>query len=523
MEAVSQSYHLNCRKGVWHYRRRVPTALVQSLGKRFIQFPLGTANLKEAKKRSAAEDLKWSLQFEAAEKALEETAGSKPEGASAPQGYPLSKREVLRLVQDYVEQTDAHSGRRLAADPPESEEQKAEIIADTEYSRQILRNLDDIRADQMVHGVGEKILQGAGASIDDVQVPFAAFAELVRRGLLELDQRQLARLNDHRHTFFDQLFNPARVPDVTFAELCDQYARLVEEEAEANCTSRKWVTKQHANLALLREIVGDATPVHEIDYDACLRVRSLLARIPANRIKLYRNMPLDEAIARGAAREKPLLTSVTQEVYLGTLRSLLDVAAKKRLITVNPAEGMKPVRRDAVAPGSKRRPFTLEQIRQFFESGFYRECARHRPPYRSDKEGWRFWLPLMCLFMGMRPNEACQMGTEDVKRTAQGTWYLDVIAASEEEEGGEERGKTLKTTASRRRIPVHPELIAIGFLQFVEERRRSGLGRLFPDLKPDGYGNVASYALKRFRETFLPQAITVQARQSFYSFRPCDT
>ena len=75
--------------------------------------------------------------------------------------------------------------------------------------------------------------------------------------------------------------------------------------------------------------------------------------------------------------------------------------------------------------------------------------------------------------------------------------------ATGDEDDSEPSGsaKTLKTATSRRKIPVHPELIKIGFLQFVESRKKTTSSpRLFPDLKPDKYGNHASYALKRFRE-----------------------
>jgi hypothetical protein len=43
--------------------------------------------------------------------------------------------------------------------------------------------------------------------------------------------------------------------------------------------------------------------------------------------------------------------------------------------------------------------------------------------------------------------------------------------------------------------------------------------RLFSELKADKYGNCAAYALKRFRETYLPAGIKMEPRQSFYSFR----
>src|SRR5262249_26318260 len=119
-------------------------------------------------------------------------------------------------------------------------------------------------------------------------------------GLLELDKRRLARLaDDHRYAFFDQLFNPSRQPRVSFGELADQYLQLTEEDAETNRLSQKWIDKQRATVALIREIIGGSTPVNAIDYDTCLRVRSTLARIPANRTKIYGTRPQKETADQG--------------------------------------------------------------------------------------------------------------------------------------------------------------------------------------------------------------------------------
>lgn len=515
MKSVSQTYHLSRRNGVWSYRRRVPTHLIAALGKRVIQFSLRTTNLAEAKKRRAAEDLKWSTRFEAAQKALSGSAGSEPHSVQI--ARPLPQHEVLRLVQEYVERTDEGTKDRFLRDPPESQQAKAEIKADIEMGIQIVRNADDPRADEIVWSTSKKILRNAGLS--EEAVANAAFAEHVRRGVLELDRRKLARLDDdHSRSFFDQQFNPTRQASVTFGDLVAQFLQMTVDEAAANRTSQKWVDKQRAHAALLSEIVGANTPIQEVDYDVCLRVRTLLARIPSNRSKVYNGVAIEDAIGRAEEDGKPRLSSFTQERYLATLRGVLDLAAKKRLIPVNPATDMGPLKRDVIAPSAKRRPFTVDQLKQFFESDFYRKCTEHPAPHKQDKAGWRFWLPLLCLFMGMRPNEACQMHVGDVKTTAKGTWYVDVIAS--EEEDAEPTLKTLKTSASRRRIPVHPELVAIGFLSFVEERKQQGSeSRLFHGLKPDGYGNHAAYALKRFREVYLPKAVTLGPRQSFYSFR----
>jgi integrase len=395
------------------------------------------------------------------------------------------------------------------------------MTVEAEVENQILTSRDEPQAQQWIYLAGQEALKPAGRSLDDPAVPREALAEYVRRALLELTRRRHARLaDDHGRTFFDQLFNPGRPPTPTFGELADQCLRLSEEDAAINNLSPKWVDKQRAILGLMREIVGDQTPIESIDYDACLRARSILARLPANRAKLYGNLPIDKAIERAAKEGKPLLSPITQQQYLAALRDVFYLAAKKKLISINPAEGLKPIKRDAIAADEKRRPFTLQQIANFFKSDFYAACAKHSPAFAYDKPGWRFWLPLLCLFLGARPNEMAQLHASDFKRTKKGTWYLDIEATADEEEDRPLPPKTLKTGASRRKIPLHPELIQIGFVHFVGLHSKAGTGpRLFPDLKPDKYGNVAAYALKRFRESYLPNAIKLEPRQSFYSFR----
>jgi hypothetical protein len=204
MKTVSANNHLLRRNGVYYYRRRVPAHLVSALGRKFIQLSLSTASPTQAKKLRTVKDLEWDAQFEAAEKkaALSEASS---DSALASKSAP-SEREVVELVRGYVERMEGRFRDRLAADPPQSEQEKAEIKMEKELDIQILRNRDDLQADMWVSKTGEEILKGAGRSTEDPAVP-QAFWEIVRRALLELDRRSLARLqDDHRTAFFDQLF-----------------------------------------------------------------------------------------------------------------------------------------------------------------------------------------------------------------------------------------------------------------------------------------------------------------------------
>jgi integrase len=517
--APVSNQHLQRRNGVYYYRRRVPLTLVEKIGKRFVQVSLHTTSLKEAKKLRTLRDLEWDARFEAAALAGPADAVNQESQLAVP-GEPLDESACLELVRNYVERHDREARKREAKVYPITVEERTEMQIEAEVEAQSLRAQDDLHH-QWVHLAGTEALKATGKSFGDPDVPGEVLAELVRRGLMELNRRYRARLaDDHSRSFFDQLFHPSRPAKVTFGKLAEQRLRLVEEDAAINGLGAKGLDRQRATISLVREIVRDETSVDDVDYDACLRVRTVLSQLPANRTKLYGDLPIEQAIARATKEGKPLLSAVTQERYLAALRDILDLAVKKRLITVNPAEGLRPIKRDAVAASDKRKPFTLEQIAQFFKSDFYAECAKHPPAFAHDKTGWRFWLPLLCLFTGARPNEMAQLHVADLKRTQIGTWYLDIVETVDDDEESTGATKALKTATSRRKIPMHPELIKIGFVQFAEHRKKiGGDQRLFPDLKPDKYGNVAAYALKRFRESYLPEAIKLEARQTFYSFR----
>ena len=221
------------RKGVYYYRRRVPLHLVKVIGKQFIQRSLSTTSLAEAKKRRALNDLKWDARFEGIEQAA--TCGSHTNPQAAANSTQLSEGDLLSLVREYVKRKDEELGKRFANDPPQNEWEKVEMSKEAQIDAQIMRDGDAPQADEWIYRAGREILQPAGRSIDDPGLPRAAFAEWVRRGLLELDNRRIARLaDDHRYTFFDQMFNPSRPPPVSFGELADQYLQLTEEDAVTN-------------------------------------------------------------------------------------------------------------------------------------------------------------------------------------------------------------------------------------------------------------------------------------------------
>ena len=63
MTNVADTYHLQHRGNTWYYHRRVPTDLVQLMGKPVIKRSLQTSSKTEAKRLRAVHDLATDAQF----------------------------------------------------------------------------------------------------------------------------------------------------------------------------------------------------------------------------------------------------------------------------------------------------------------------------------------------------------------------------------------------------------------------------------------------------------------------------
>lgn len=100
-----------------------------------------------------------------------------------------------------------------------------------------------------------------------------------------------------------------------------------------------------------------------------------------------------------------------------------------------------------------------------------------------------FWMPLMGYLMGTRMEEAAQAGPGDVQ-SDEGIAYLFVRQAL---------GDSVKSENATRKIPVHPVLIELGFLELVQRARKRGDRRLFPSLTRGA--NKGTYT-ENFTKTF---------------------
>jgi integrase len=124
-------------------------------------------------------------------------------------------------------------------------------------------------------------------------------------------------------------------------------------------------------------------------------------------------------------------------------------------------------------------------------------------------------MPLLALYTGARLEELAQLSPDDVHQAS----YVDasgsqasawIIRISDMGEGQE-----VKTATSRRRVPVHADLIALGFIDYVQTITGP---RLFPLLKTDSDGREGGLFGKWFGKHIRKIGI-VDRRMVFHSFR----
>lgn len=158
---------------------------------------------------------------------------------------------------------------------------------------------------------------------------------------------------------------------------------------------------------------------------------------------------------------------------------------------------------------SQREPFDARDLQIIFNAPLFTE--RKLPVGAKGDAG--VWLPLLALFAGARQAEYAGLRVSDIREDSDTRaplmWFTPDVKA----------GRRLKTKTSERVVPVHPQLVEIGFLDYVAERSKSGeQAWLFPTVAPDQKGALSAWA--KWWSRYLRNHVGVKdTNKVFHSFR----
>ena len=163
---------------------------------------------------------------------------------------------------------------------------------------------------------------------------------------------------------------------------------------------------------------------------------------------------------------KECKTPKTARDRLTAIKSLLKYAHRDlKWVPHREWEGL-----DIKAPTTnKRRPWSDAELMKLFWSEVH--TAYKLPRDAKAGRDAAYWVPLLGLFTGARLGELCQLTPADVK-TEEG---IPAITITDDGDG-----KTVKTAAGKRTIPLHPELIRLGFLNYALRMKNQRAVSLWP-------------------------------------------
>jgi integrase len=121
---------------------------------------------------------------------------------------------------------------------------------------------------------------------------------------------------------------------------------------------------------------------------------------------------------------------------------------------------------------------------------------------------------LIALTTGARLEEIGQLQPGDI-RIEDGIVHM--VIDDLDEFGEQSAAKTIKNASSRRRVPLHSDLLKLGLQDRARRLRKEGAERLFPDLPTDPFGRYTSNASRYCNR--LIDKVTRDPRVVFHSLR----
>ncbi|MDP3699317.1 MAG: site-specific integrase [Hylemonella sp.] len=298
---------------------------------------------------------------------------------------------------------------------------------------------------------------------------------------------------------------------VLFSELLKSYMLSFSYRAHGGRKKppgEKTLEGYETDIKMFIAVMGDVR-IGLIDRDVAGEYFNILRRLPANmnRVAAYRGKTIPELLDMRPKPQSEYNASKKMERISGMYRWALD-EKRKWGIDDNPFTGFG----QSGENQTDRRPFTSDELQALLKHPSFID--------RKFTTAYSYWLIPLALYTGARLGELCQLDLKDFVEV-EGIPCIDIndVEAVEDSDEPGTRAKRVKTKNAKRLVPIHPELIRLGILRYVETLRQSGQAHLFPELsrtRRDGPAHAASNWFQRYRKKV---GVTAKQQTVFHSFR----
>ena len=524
------------RNGVFHLNYRFPQDLIKAglIKNSHERRSLKTKNRAEAKAKAIREVALLESEVEKLRRTLNNHSSSEDDLHGR---VNSGKHNSLRLLSDLskAEQRDLalkwfiemeQKSEVLREDPidPDDPEERQDVIETAKTDLAVFEETSPFHSPFNWKKELKKLLKREGINHDQDR-DAEELLMLLKKATIENKWRTLATYEDKKFIERDPVFKGAHSRSITqsyedrghtVGEICAKFP----ERKNKGRLSPATIVSYTVPIRAFEEFFCPNKPLSELTFEDGEKMVRFLSTIPRNATKRYPSLSLPQAAKREAKKNtKNFIAPKTQKLHFNTIKAILNYAAEIQWIDRNPFSGR------ALAdllPEPKPNaviPFTSEDLNRLFRSSMFLE-ERGRIGKNGELSEGRFWVPLLCLYHGLRANEAASLLACDVKE-AEDVHYLSI---RETDDSGN-RTKRLKNSSSERTVPLHKELIHIGFLKFVDKRKEQVkendflFGELKPNEKTGNRAKVISQWFGRLRNKEVPKCSNDQGSKVFHSFR----
>jgi integrase len=439
----------------------------------------------------------------------------------------ITTNDARKLVQDCFAQAIANQETQGAFAPktaePDMEFLEQRVLSEdriTELRNQIETNQFDNSVRQRVRDI--TTLHGFGPN-ELTEARLTDIANGVARTFIEQQRLFLVRLEDRLAPFepADSLFQDRNVRlsseatpyNYTGPSLGDAVQRYLETYRTI------WKLKTYKarvwQLGYLVQYIGTERPLASIKPNDIRSYRDAVLTLRAN----HGFQPSQSFSAKRTANPKARIQKQTASLIFKPIKAFLNWAVSTEgLIERNPAQDIKIVSVKDKLSEPVRRPFEAHEIKQLFSSPTFTGCkSKHRRYVAGEqvhKDG-KYWLPILGYLTGCRLGELVQLAIEDVREEGS-IVFLDI---NEKALAGNNK-KSVKSQAGCRKVPLHPDLIKIGFMDFVSKRAKQDKpsARLFSEIRFGNDGQASTEYSKIFGRLMNKVGLT-DAKLVFHSWR----
>jgi integrase len=472
----SQTHLTKSKDGVYYYRRRIPSHLLQYFKSKVIKKSLKTKDVREAKRTALNYDIQTLNEFEALERKHNLVIKATPPVDIVKPTIKLQSlgsEEIKLLTNSYI---------------------RDNLEIDEIFRDKLKKDSRDLSQDDIQNSQSEEI-NNAIAFYENIEMFYEFAGALARNYGVDFNALDPESKNKLTKSFLVANKDSAKIQEKRDKGDWVETSSVVSEE---DTLTGKLFLDDLLKTWQFAEPDRDKKTVAKYKYI----LDDFKKHVDNKNVKLISST--DAVNYRESLNAKKNKAKTVKD-KLKVLKAIFERSKRNRIIRDNPFDI------DLTSTTTQydipRIPYVVEDLEIIFNSPLYQD--NFRPKGGAGEAS--VWVIALAYATGARLEEICQLRTNNIK-TLNSIPFLQITSLDQE---GNVVGK-IKNKSSIRSVPLHNDLIEAGFLRYVAGIKTEFL---FNQLKADTFGRRGGNWSKWYGRYVRQTLGIISPKKTFHSFR----